>query len=234
MAASRLRRAAIAAAVALALIGSGSSPVLASAAPGRAGPESVSIPNGEQGTGVGENRHRRPAYLRDSRRSIAPVLGTQPTRPARVGRQGRTGRSQPGSAPTQDWGEDRHWQRPHLRNALGTSRCGAGDATATASSGWATTSERLVPTRVGTDKDWVRIALGAVHTCGVRTDRSLWCWGEQRVRRGSGWATGVSGWSRPGWAPTRTGRKIAPGGSLHVRRHGATGRCGAGGTTTPA
>ena len=38
-------------------------------------------------------------------------------------------------------------------------------------------TKRLVPTRVGTDTDWARISPGAEHTCAVRTDRSLWCWG---------------------------------------------------------
>lgn len=35
----------------------------------------------------------------------------------------------------------------------------------------------LVPTEVGIDHNWVRIAPGGFHTCAVRTDRSLWCWG---------------------------------------------------------
>jgi alpha-tubulin suppressor-like RCC1 family protein len=39
-------------------------------------------------------------------------------------------------------------------------------------------TERVVPTRVGTDVDWARLTTGtAAYTCAVRTDRSLWCWG---------------------------------------------------------
>lgn len=38
-------------------------------------------------------------------------------------------------------------------------------------------TDRLVPTRVGAGVDWVRVSAGGFHTCGVRSDRSLWCWG---------------------------------------------------------
>ena len=33
------------------------------------------------------------------------------------------------------------------------------------------------PTRVGRERDWSRIAAGRNHTCGVRADGTLWCWG---------------------------------------------------------
>jgi alpha-tubulin suppressor-like RCC1 family protein len=39
------------------------------------------------------------------------------------------------------------------------------------------TTNRLVPTQVGDDRDWVTASAGNYHTCGVRVDRSLWCWG---------------------------------------------------------
>lgn len=42
---------------------------------------------------------------------------------------------------------------------------GLGDAT-----------KREVPTRVGT-KNWLAIACGYHHTCGIQSDNSLWCWG---------------------------------------------------------
>jgi alpha-tubulin suppressor-like RCC1 family protein len=35
-----------------------------------------------------------------------------------------------------------------------------------------------VPLRVGADRDWAMFATGGNHTCGIRTDRSLWCWGD--------------------------------------------------------
>lgn len=34
------------------------------------------------------------------------------------------------------------------------------------------------PTRVGSDTDWARVACGQGHTCGVREDGTLWCWGD--------------------------------------------------------
>jgi len=38
--------------------------------------------------------------------------------------------------------------------------------------------KRTTPTRVGTGTDWADIgAAGYAHTCGIRTDHTLWCWG---------------------------------------------------------
>lgn len=34
-----------------------------------------------------------------------------------------------------------------------------------------------VPVQVGSDADWRSVELGQHHTCAVRTDDSLWCWG---------------------------------------------------------
>ncbi len=34
------------------------------------------------------------------------------------------------------------------------------------------------PTQVGTDMDWQQVATGRTHTCAVRTDGTLWCWGD--------------------------------------------------------
>ena len=34
------------------------------------------------------------------------------------------------------------------------------------------------PMSVGTDKDWAEISSGLLHTCGIKTDGSLYCWGE--------------------------------------------------------
>jgi alpha-tubulin suppressor-like RCC1 family protein len=34
------------------------------------------------------------------------------------------------------------------------------------------------PERVGTDTDWTLVRAGQGHTCALKTDRSLWCWGE--------------------------------------------------------
>lgn len=34
------------------------------------------------------------------------------------------------------------------------------------------------PTRVGSDTDWLQVDAGQHHTCAVRQDLSLWCWGQ--------------------------------------------------------
>lgn len=48
-----------------------------------------------------------------------------------------------------------------------------------------TISARLLPTRVGLEADWADVAAGGStsggHTCGVRTDGTLWCWGNDDV-----------------------------------------------------
>ena len=37
--------------------------------------------------------------------------------------------------------------------------------------------QRAIPTRVGTDVDWVRVVPAQNATCALRSDDSLWCWG---------------------------------------------------------
>ena len=75
---------------------------------------------------------------------------------------------------------------------------------------------RQVPTRVGTDTDWARVgATGWEHTCGIRTDRSLWCWGDN-PRGGLG-----LGDTTDRLVPTRVGADALAAGatrrSTHVR-----------------
>ncbi len=33
------------------------------------------------------------------------------------------------------------------------------------------------PHQVGADQDWITVQVGYEHTCGIRLDHSLWCWG---------------------------------------------------------
>ncbi len=39
------------------------------------------------------------------------------------------------------------------------------------------------PVRVGADADWTEVSAGAEHTCGVRAQGQLWCWGSNRDAR---------------------------------------------------
>jgi alpha-tubulin suppressor-like RCC1 family protein len=38
-------------------------------------------------------------------------------------------------------------------------------------------AQQRSPTHVGDTDDWLTMGVGQEHTCGIRTDRSLWCWG---------------------------------------------------------
>ncbi len=39
---------------------------------------------------------------------------------------------------------------------------------------------RPSPQQVGDDSDWSQVAAGPSHSCGIRDDGTLWCWGSQR------------------------------------------------------
>lgn len=40
-----------------------------------------------------------------------------------------------------------------------------------------TTTPNPVPSQLGTATDWTQLSAGHDHTCGVRTEHTLWCWG---------------------------------------------------------
>ena len=40
-----------------------------------------------------------------------------------------------------------------------------------------TTTNKLIPTRIGTDTDWKQVAVGEFHTVAIKNDGSLWAWG---------------------------------------------------------
>jgi hypothetical protein len=51
-----------------------------------------------------------------------------------------------------------------------------------------------IPTRVGTDSDWLDVDAGQHHTCGVREDLSLWCWGQNTASQADeGYPLGIAG-----------------------------------------
>lgn len=53
-----------------------------------------------------------------------------------------------------------------------------------------TLDQHAVPTRVGTDTDWVDLSVGYSHACATKADHSLWCWGandDGQLADGTGW-----------------------------------------------
>jgi len=66
--------------------------------------------------------------------------------------------------------------------------------------GGAQTTNHPVPTRVGTDTDWVAVAAGLGHSLGLKSDGSLWAWGDNRAGQLANGKTG--GWVKD---PARVG-----------------------------
>ena len=67
--------------------------------------------------------------------------------------------------------------------------------------GVGTTESRATPTRVGTQADWTLVSSGRRHTCGIRGDGTLWCWGSN----GNGQLGQGSGSSNEYLVPTQVG-----------------------------
>jgi len=38
-------------------------------------------------------------------------------------------------------------------------------------------ADQKTPTRLGADTDWAQVSAGGAHTCGLKSEQSLWCWG---------------------------------------------------------
>src|SRR5690606_8913069 len=46
------------------------------------------------------------------------------------------------------------------------------------------TTDRSLPTQVGTDSDWIMVTAGSGHTCAVKTFRKIrYCWGDNYAGR---------------------------------------------------
>jgi hypothetical protein len=59
---------------------------------------------------------------------------------------------------------------------------------------------RAVPAQSGTFDDWIAIAVGRFHTCGMRADHTLWCTGANAVGQlGVGDRTYRSDWTQVLW-----------------------------------
>ena len=64
---------------------------------------------------------------------------------------------------------------------------------------------KYIPTRIGTDTDWTQIAGGKLHTIALKSDGSLWAWGDNRDGQlGDGTTNNIS-------TPTRIDVGMAPG-----------------------
>jgi len=64
-----------------------------------------------------------------------------------------------------------------------------------------TTTDRSVPTQVGTDHDWASVSAGYVHACAIKADGSLWCWGHDGYGEIAGRASMPATCSRAGSRP---------------------------------
>jgi alpha-tubulin suppressor-like RCC1 family protein len=75
--------------------------------------------------------------------------------------------------------------------------------------------EHLTPVRVGTATDWVSIDTGALHSCGIRGDGSLWCWGDNVYSR-SGAPADVPEVPTPTQVGTDTNWESVTAGAIHT------------------
>ena len=84
-----------------------------------------------------------------------------------------------GGIPTSDW-IDIASNSTGIAN--GAFRCGIREVSDDAGTLWCwgggpIGNGNLVPNQVGSDDDWVKVALGSQHACAIKHDQSLWCWG---------------------------------------------------------
>ena len=178
-----------------------------------------------------DRRRRQLPHLRDPDQRHPLVLGRQRhrrarrrhhhrPRPARCRSAPRPGRRSPSAGYQQ------------LRRSAATAPCGAGAATATARSATAPPPTATAPVQVGT-ATWKTVSAGRFHTCGTRSDDTLWCWGHNRSARSAtapppaAPAPSQIGTGDAGRASAAAASTPAP---IRHRRHPA----GAGATTAPA
>ena len=125
---------------------------------------------------VGGQR-RRLSHLRDSHRPLSVVLGRQRLWAARPGRQEEASPPHPGRHGYR-LGRSRRRQRSHLRHPHRPHALVLGIEPRRATRDWQQQLEAHHSDRVGTGADWADVsAAGFAHTCAIRTDHTLWCWG---------------------------------------------------------
>lgn len=97
------------------------------------------------------------------------------------------------------------------------------------------------PTQVGVSVDWMTMAAGAQHSCGIRADGSLWCWGSNGAGR-----LGLGGGATNRFAPEQVGTSTTwsaialggehscglQGGLLHCWGSNSSGQLGLGDMST--
>ena len=76
-----------------------------------------------------------------------------------------------------DWQSvETHWNHTCGVRTNGTLWCWGDNEFGELGNG-AITYSKNIPTRVGTGTDWAKAATGGVHTCALKANGSLWCWG---------------------------------------------------------
>src|SRR5205814_1984637 len=73
--------------------------------------------------------------------------------------------------------------------------------------GQGTPTEELRATQVGSASNWLVVSSSATHGCGVRTDGTLWCWGEPDAGS-THFSTPTQIGTATGWLDVATGRSF--------------------------
>jgi len=78
--------------------------------------------------------------------------------------------------------------------------CWGADDSAQVGDGEATADDRIIPVHIGAFEDWADAAAGGFHSCGVRENGKLYCWGDDEVGQVG---NGADDGSNPALSPRR-------------------------------